>query len=95
MESKHIERWDWKTYRKMLVEYGYNKDQISAVRKIREKYELCSFEQFTLLFQQKLIVRTIKLKRPRHLYVDENGYFFYLNHYKKNFEYIGHFKTEE
>lgn len=95
MKEEAREYWDWKTYRKMLVVYGYEKEQISQVRKIREKCELCEFEQFSLLFQQKLVERKVKLRKPRHLYVNEEGEFLYLNHHNKRFEIVGHFKAEE
>lgn len=85
----------WEKYKERLKTYDYTEEQIEAVKIIRETYEPCEFEQFKELHKQGVVYRTIKLKKPRHLYVSEDGKFYYLSHYYKSYMFIGFFKTEQ
>lgn len=84
----------WEEYQKILKKFGYSEEQISAVKEIRENLDHCTFEQFTELFQQGLIVRTRKLKKKRNLYTDGEK-FYYLDHYERKYCWNGYFKNEE
>lgn len=88
-------RQDWNTYSSRLKHYGYTEEQLEEIKKFREDYEPMTFEQFTFLFQQKVIQRTRKLKRPRNLSVCPEGKIWFLNHYNKKMEWCGVFKSEE
>lgn len=86
---------NWEDYRNRLESYGYTPEQIEEVGKIRNYMDLCEFDQFQELVSQGIVIRTNKLKKKRHLYVNESGQFLYLNHYFKKYRYIGYFKSEE
>lgn len=88
-------RENWEEYKNRLESYGYTQDEISTVEKTREHFEYATFDQFTELFQQGLITRVAKLKKKRHLYVNDVGEFLFLNHYHRKFQIVGYFKTEE
>lgn len=88
----------WQDYEKILQKFGYTEEQISAVKEVREsdKYEHVTFEQFSELVAQGVVVRTRKLKKKkRNLYIGEDGKFLYLNHFNKRWEWIGNFPPEE
>ncbi len=84
---------DWKDYKEQLERYGYSEEEITAVKEIREQGEHCEFQQFDFLFRQGIVVRTVKLRKPRNLFVYE-GKFFYLNHFFKKYQICGYFKEE-
>lgn len=90
----------WEDYEKVLIRFGYTQEQIETVKEFREsdKYEHVTFEQFTELVAQKVVIRTRKLKKKkRNLFLSEDGKFYYLNHFNKRYEWIGQFpqNTEE
>lgn len=87
-------RQDWNTYSSRLKHYGYTEEQLEEIKKIREEHEPMSFEQFTFLFQQKVVQRTRKLKKPRNLSVCPEGKIWYLNHRNRRYEWIGFFPNE-
>jgi len=87
-------RENWEKYKNRLEFYGYTYEQIIEVQKIREVCDLCEFEQFKELVSQGIVIRSRKLRKPRHLYVNEKGQFMYLCHWHKKFNYCGYFKTE-
>jgi hypothetical protein len=88
-------RESWEEYKNRLEKYGYTEEQISAIKEIRENYDLCPDEQFKELVKQGVVVRTKKLKRPRHYYVNDEGQFLYLDWFWKKMNVAGYFKTEE
>jgi hypothetical protein len=81
-------------YREKLIKLGYEENKIEDILEKRNSWNYLTFEQFDFLFRQKAIERTAKLKTPRNIY-EKDGEFFYLNHYKKDFEMCGKFKSEE
>lgn len=86
---------DWNKYKERLESYGYTEEQLIEVEKVRENYDHCNFDMFQELFLQGIVTRTIKLRKKRNLYVCDSGKFWYLNHYKKEYQYIGFMKNEE
>lgn len=90
-----MERYNWNDYKSMLEHFGYNQEEILAVKEIRENYELMSWEMYQELVKQEILVRTQKLKKPRSLYVSKDGKVLYLNHYYKKYNYCAMFKDEE
>lgn len=83
---------DWETYKNRLIKFEYTEEQLAEAKKIRETYEYCDFQQFQLLFQQGQVERFIKLKKPRSLWVSEDGEFYFLSHYHKKYCLVGKFK---
>lgn len=83
---------DWEQYKEKLIRKGFNEEQIEEAKNIRETYEHCPFEQFVELHNQGVVYRTSKLRKPRNLYVCENGKFWYLNLVNKKYYYVGYFK---
>ena len=90
-----MERYNWNDYKSMLEHFGYNEQEISAVKEIRENYELMSWEMYQELIKQGVLVRTQKLKKKRSLYVSEDGKVLYLNHKYKKYNYCAMFRDEE
>jgi len=91
---------DWQLYEQILIKFEYTPEQIETVKSVRESdnYQHVTFEQFSELVAQKVVIRTRKLKKKkRNLYLGEDGKFYYLNHYRKQWEWIGCFpeNTEE
>lgn len=84
----------WQEYKERLISYDYTEEQISEVKRIRESFELCPYEQFRELFLQGVIVRLRKVKKPRNYYVNDLGEFLYLDHYSKSYQVAAEFKTE-
>ena len=93
--EKEFTRYNWQEYKEMLEKYDYTQEQISAVKEIREKYDYMTNDQFRFLFMTGIIKRTRKLKKPRSLYVCEEGKIWYLCHFNKRMEYCGEFVNEE
>ena len=87
-------KMDWDKYKERLIHYGYNEEETEKVKQFIDESEHCPFEQFQFLFQQGIVKRTSKLKKPRNLYV-KDGVFYYLNHYHKTFNYCGVFIENE
>lgn len=85
MEPEKIE-----TYILKLKDYSH--EQIENVRKVRSTFEPMSYEQFQFLFQQGVVERMVKLKKPRTLWVDEEGGIHFLNHWRKWYQQVGKFK---
>lgn len=83
-------KMEWDKYKERLIHYGYNEEEIEKVKQFIDESEHCPFEQFQFLFQQGIVKRTSKLKKPRNLYV-KDGVFYYLNHFHKAFNYCGVF----
>ena len=81
---------DWQDYERKLLDMGYDENQIAEIKKVRDNYEYCAFEQFQFLFQQKLIKRYIKLRKPRNLFCSD-GKFYYLCHRTRRYELVGEF----
>ena len=74
----------------------YTDEQKNEVREFRENMDYMSWEQFNFLFQQKVIERFAKLKKPRTMWVDSiSGQIWYLNHYHKKFVPCAKFIAEE
>ena len=90
-----MERYTWEEYKSMLEHFGYSEDDISAVKEIRENYELMPWEMYQELIKQGVLVRTQKLKKKRSLYVSEDGKVLYLNHVYKKYNFCAKFKDEE
>ena len=90
-----MERYSWEEYKSMLEHFGYNQKEISAVKEIRQNYELMPWEMYQELIKQGVLVRTQKLKKPRSLYVCSEGKVWYLNHFYKKYNYCAMFKYEE
>lgn len=86
-------RESWKDYKAKLVKMGYSKEEVKAVKEIREKAEHCTFDQFRELYMQGVVKRTRKLKIPRNIYVTEDGKLWALSHYYKRYEYVGYFNS--
>lgn len=86
---------DWSTYKSRLEHYGYTEEQLEEIEKVRNNYEHMTFEQFRFLFLQGVIKRTVKLKKPRNLFVSPDGEVLFLSHYHKKYNKCGHFITEE
>lgn len=86
---------DWQQYSEHLNKIGFSEEETDKVKTFIDTHEHCTFEQFQELFKQGIVVRTLKLKKPRNLYVCENGNFWYLNKVRKEFNYIGYFKNGE
>jgi len=86
---------DWKVYKEILIKFQYTEEQIESVFNVREKLDLCPYEQFRELFLQGVIQRIAKIKKPRNYYVNESGEFLYLNHRNHRYEIAGKFKNEE
>ena len=82
-----------KEYLKKLLSFNYSKEQLDNVKTVLSTYEHCTFEQFKELVKLKTVFRTRKLKKPRNLYVCEEGKFWYLCHYSRQFRYCGFFKN--
>lgn len=85
---------DWQQYSERLKAWKYTDEELEEIKKVRENYEPMTFEQFTFLFQQKIVKRKIKLKKPRNLFVSEQGEIFYLNHRNKQYEMMAFFPNE-
>jgi hypothetical protein len=88
-------RYNWEDYKSMLEHYGYSEEQIASVKEIRENLELMPWEMYQELLRQGVLIRTQKLKKPRSLYVNEEGKILYLNHHYKKYNYCAKFKDEE
>lgn len=88
--EKEFTRFNWEQYKEMLESYGYNEEQISAVKEIRETAEEITKDQFDFLVQTKIISRTRKLKKIRTLYVFDDKVW-YLEHFNKRYEWCGFF----
>lgn len=87
----------WVEYEKILIRFEYTPEEIEMVKNVREsdKYEHVTFEQFTELVAQKVVIISRKLKKKkRNLYIGEDSRFYYLNHFNHKWEYIGHFPEE-
>lgn len=83
-----------KEYLKKLLSFNYSKEQLDNVETVMSSYEHCTYEQFKELVKTKTVFRTRKLKKPRNLYVCEEGKFWYLDHYYKRYNYCGYFKDD-
>lgn len=71
----------------------YTEEQIENVRKVRNEWEEMNFQQYQLLFEQGVIRRLKKLKKPRSLYFcEETNGLYYLNHYHKHYIKMAEFK---
>jgi len=81
-------------YTEKLLKIGYERNQIETIIEARNSSNYLTFEQFDFLYRQGAIERTAKLRKPRNIF-EKDGEFFYLNHYKKEFEMCGKFKSEE
>lgn len=84
----------WDEYEKILIKFDYTPEEIEAVKEVRESenYQHVTFEQFSELVSQKVVIRTRKLKKKkRNLFLGEDGRFYYLNHFRKDWEWIGCF----
>jgi hypothetical protein len=81
------------SYLEKLTEY--NQEQLDNVKKIRTTYDYMTFEQWQFLLQQGVVERFVKLKKPRTLWLDENGFIHYLNHYRKWYQCVGKFKETD
>jgi len=80
-------------YLKTLTDY--TEEQKEEVRNFRGSMDYMSWEQFNFLFQQKIVERFAKLKRPRTMWVDNiSGKIWYLNHYHKKFVICAKFVEE-
>ena len=84
-----------KEYSERLLSYGYSQEEVDEIITFRDNCEHMPFEMFTVLFQQGVLKRTVKLKKPRNLYVCNDGKVYYLNHRNKRFEVVAYFKDEE
>lgn len=62
------------------------------IRRVRSSYEYMTPEQFDFLFKQGVVARTQKLRKPRSLWVCDEGRIWYFNIYNKTYNYIGYFK---
>ena len=81
-------------YREKLLKIGYEEEKIETIIEARNSSNYLTFEQFDFLFRKGAIERTVKLKTPRNIF-EKDGEFFYLNHYRKEFQMCGKFKSEE
>jgi len=63
--------------------------------RIRSTYEYMNWEIWKGLLEQRQICRTHKLKKPRTLWVDEDGKIWYFSHYSQSFVYAGFFHSPE
>jgi len=78
-----------------LQEHGYEPEQLEEVRIVRTTHEPMTFEMWQFLVQQpNTVERFIKLKRPRTLWVSEDGEIKYLSHYDRQWAIIGKFLPE-
>lgn len=84
-----------KEYAERLLKYEYTEEQVKDVLEFRDSCEHMPFEMFTVLFEQKVVERTAKLRKPRNLYVCSEGKIWYLNHFSKTWKWMGKFKDEE
>jgi hypothetical protein len=91
---EEFRRYEWEEYKTLLERLEYTEEQISAVKEIRENYESMTIDQFNFFKQVGMIVRTRKLTKNRSLYTDRKK-IYYLEHYRKQFEYCGYFVEEE
>ena len=81
-------------YKKRLSNLGYSEEEIRIAENTIATLEHCTFEQFKELVKSSVVIRTRKLKKPRNLYVTEEGRFLYLDHYYKRYNYCGYFKDD-
>lgn len=82
------------SFREYLVSSDYSEEQIIAAEKFREGAEIFPKDQYNLLIEQRVLIRTRKLKKPRTMYY-KDGKVWILNHYFKKYEYIACFPTIE
>lgn len=86
----------WADYSTRLETYGYTEEELNTLRPIREDAEQIPREMFDELVRQGVIKRTRKLKKVRSLYVlDGDPKIYYLEHYRKEYQYAGIFKDEQ
>lgn len=81
-------------YLERIKHYGYNQEQLEAVKEFRESAELFPKEQFDFLVEQKVLKRTRKLKKIRNMYFKDDKIWI-LNHYFKKYEFIARFYSDE
>lgn len=79
-------------YLKRLKDRGYTQEQLDYVKEFRESCEHMTWEQYRFLRANCLIKSTRRLKKPRNLFVDQDGVIWYLNHYNKRYEYVAKFE---
>ena len=86
---------NWEDYKKRLINFGYTKEQINEIKKIREgsDFEYMTKEQFDYLVSIGVLVRTRKLKKPRSLFTDGKQVL-YLDSYFKRYNYCAFFAEE-
>lgn len=92
--EKQFERESWEDYKKRLESFGYTEEQIDNVAIKRNTLEVMEWDMYQELLKQGILVRTRKLKKPRSLYVQEDGKILYLCHYKKDWQWCSKFKEE-
>jgi len=80
-----------KEYSSRLIGYGYSLEEVDKSIEFRDSLDHCTFDIFTGLFQQGLIIRKRKLKKKRNLFTDGSK-FYYLDHYTRQYEICGEFK---
>lgn len=80
-------------YSKKLAFIGYNREDIDRVLKKREELEFCPTDMFEELVKQGAVIRTRKLKNNRNIFTD-GKLFYYLEHYKRDYNYCGFFTKE-
>lgn len=71
-------------------------DEIKTeIRKVRTTWDYMSWPMYQMLVEQGALKRFRKLKKPRSLYVSEEGFIYYFCTYNKAFNYAAAFKNEE
>lgn len=92
--EKQFKRCNWEQYKEMLERFNYTEEQIENVAMKRNTLEVMEWDMYQELLKQGILVRTRKLKKPRSLYVCEEGKLWYLCHYRKDWQWCSKFKEE-
>lgn len=92
MDNKLI---PWDKYEEILISYGYNEDNLKNAKFFRETLSYMSFEQFLYLCEVRVVKRVAKLRKPRCLFVGDDGKIWYLNHKYKRYNTCGFFVQEK
>ena len=81
-------------YLKRLKDKGYTQEELEYVKQFRESLEHMTFEQYLFFRQNNMIESSRRLKKPRNLFVDQEGVIWYLNHRYRKYNYCAKFKGE-
>ena len=84
-----------KEYKERLITYGYTEEEATEAITFRDSCEHMPWEMYQMLFEQKQLIRIVKLKKIRNLFVDQNGCINYLNHHRRKYQVMAKFQTEE